>query len=71
MSASILNPVTLGMTGLEVSRVAFGTWQLGGEWGRFDEDEGIPAIRRARELGVNQLRPGGSRQSRTAMQTTT
>src|SRR3981081_3018501 len=53
MSASILNPVTLGMTGLEVSPVAFGTWQLGGEWGRFDEDEGIVAIRRARELGVN------------------
>jgi|GEM_PF-5072140 len=41
------------MTGLEVSPVAFGTWQLGGEWGRFDEDEGIAAIRRARELGVN------------------
>ena len=53
MSASILNPVTLGMTGLEVSPIAFGTWQLGGEWGRFDEDEGIAAIRRARELGVN------------------
>jgi aryl-alcohol dehydrogenase-like predicted oxidoreductase len=53
MSASILNPVTLGMTGLEVSPVAFGTWQLGGEWGQFDEDEGIVAIRRARELGVN------------------
>jgi aryl-alcohol dehydrogenase-like predicted oxidoreductase len=53
MSTSILNPVTLGMTGLEVSRVAFGTWQLGGEWGQFDEDEGIAAIRRARELGVN------------------
>jgi len=41
------------MTGLEVSPVAFGTWQLGGEWGRFDEDEVIAAIRRARELGVN------------------
>jgi aryl-alcohol dehydrogenase-like predicted oxidoreductase len=53
MSSSILNPVTLGITGLEVSRVAFGTWELGGEWGRFDEDEGIAAIRRARELGIN------------------
>ena len=40
MTPSILNPVTLGMTGLEVSPVAFGTWQLGGEWGQFDEDEG-------------------------------
>jgi aryl-alcohol dehydrogenase-like predicted oxidoreductase len=53
MSTSILNPVTLGMTGLQVSPVAFGTWQLGGEWGQFDEDEGIAAIRRARELGIN------------------
>jgi len=53
MTTSILNPVTLGMTGLEVSAVAFGTWQLGGEWGQFDEDEGIAAIRRARSLGVN------------------
>jgi aryl-alcohol dehydrogenase-like predicted oxidoreductase len=41
------------MTGLKVSSVAFGTWQLGGEWGQFDEDEGIAAICRARELGVN------------------
>jgi aryl-alcohol dehydrogenase-like predicted oxidoreductase len=41
------------MTGLTVSPVAFGTWQLGGEWGQFDEDEGIAAIRRARELGIN------------------
>jgi aryl-alcohol dehydrogenase-like predicted oxidoreductase len=53
MTSSIVNPVTLGITGLTVSPVAFGTWQLGGEWGQFDEDEGIAAIRRARELGVN------------------
>ncbi len=53
MSTTILNPVTLGMTGLKVSPVAFGTWQLGGDWGQFDEDAGIAAIRRARELGIN------------------
>jgi aryl-alcohol dehydrogenase-like predicted oxidoreductase len=41
------------MTGMQVFRIAFGTWQLGGEWGQFDEDEGIAAIRQARELGVN------------------
>jgi aryl-alcohol dehydrogenase-like predicted oxidoreductase len=41
------------MTDLEVSPIAFGTWQLGGEWGQFDEDEAIAAIRQARELGVN------------------
>jgi aryl-alcohol dehydrogenase-like predicted oxidoreductase len=41
------------MTGMQVFPIAFGTWQLGGEWGQFDEDEGIAAIRQARELGVN------------------
>jgi aryl-alcohol dehydrogenase-like predicted oxidoreductase len=44
---------TLGRSGLHVSRIAFGTWQLGGDWGHFDEDAAITAIRRARELGVN------------------
>jgi len=48
-----MNPITLGMTGLEVTPVAFGTWQLGGEWGAFDEDEAVAAIRHARELGIN------------------
>ena len=41
------------MTGLEVSPIAFGTWQLGGEWGEFDEQQAVAAIRQARELGVN------------------
>ena len=41
------------MTDLQVSPIAFGTWQLGGEWGQFDEDEAIAAVRQARELGVN------------------
>jgi aryl-alcohol dehydrogenase-like predicted oxidoreductase len=40
------------MTDLEVSRIAFGTWQLGGEWGSFDERDAIAAIRRARTLGI-------------------
>ena len=48
-----MNTVTLGMTGLEVSPIAFGTWQLGGEWGEFDEQQAVTAIRQARELGVN------------------
>jgi aryl-alcohol dehydrogenase-like predicted oxidoreductase len=48
-----MNDVRLGRSGLEVSPIAFGTWQLGGEWGTFDEREAIAAIRRARELGIN------------------
>jgi aryl-alcohol dehydrogenase-like predicted oxidoreductase len=53
MATKTLNPVRLGMTDLQVSPIAFGTWQLGGEWGQFDEDDAIAAIRHARELGVN------------------
>ncbi|WP_328618452.1 aldo/keto reductase [Amycolatopsis sp. NBC_00355] len=43
----------LGRSGLEVSKIAFGTWQLGGDWGAFDEDTAIAAIHHARALGVN------------------
>jgi aryl-alcohol dehydrogenase-like predicted oxidoreductase len=53
MATGTVNPVRLGMTDLEVSPIAFGTWQLGGEWGEFDEEEGIAAVRHARDLGVN------------------
>src|SRR3954453_18116046 len=45
--------VTLGRTGLRVSRLAFGTWQLGGDWGPVNEREAIAAIRHARDLGIN------------------
>ncbi len=48
-----MKATTLGRSGREVSRIAFGTWQLGGDWGQFDEDAAVAAIRRARELGVN------------------
>jgi aryl-alcohol dehydrogenase-like predicted oxidoreductase len=48
-----MEKVRLGIAGLEVTPLAFGTWQLGGEWGDFDQREAVAAIRRARELGVN------------------
>src|SRR4029077_2211285 len=48
-----MKTTTLGRSDLEVSRIAFGTWQLGGDWGQFDENAAVDAIRRARELGVN------------------
>lgn len=48
-----MRTTTLGTTGLQVSRIAYGTWQLGGDWGPFDEDAATAAVRRARELGVN------------------
>jgi aryl-alcohol dehydrogenase-like predicted oxidoreductase len=48
-----MKTTTLGKTGLHVSRLAFGTWAFGGDWGPFDEDAAIATIRRARELGFN------------------
>ncbi len=42
----------LGKSGLEVSRIAFGTWQLGGDWGATDTVAAMEAIRRAADKGV-------------------
>lgn len=45
---------TLGRTGLRVSVVGVGTWQLGGEWGRSFEQSDVDAILdRAAEAGIN------------------
>src|SRR5438132_14232247 len=43
----------LGRTDLHVSRVAFGTWSFGGEWGPVQVDDGKAAIRKALDLGIN------------------
>jgi aryl-alcohol dehydrogenase-like predicted oxidoreductase len=48
-----MDTVTLGASGLKVSPIAFGTWQLSAAWGGFDEREASAAIRYAREQGVN------------------
>ncbi|RIK43829.1 MAG: hypothetical protein DCC55_04595 [Chloroflexi bacterium] len=42
-----------GRTGLQVSAVGFGCWELGGQYGHYDEQEVIDAVRRALDLGVN------------------
>jgi aryl-alcohol dehydrogenase-like predicted oxidoreductase len=44
--------ITLGKTNLKVSRIAFGTWQLGGDWGATDTDAATRAIREAADNGV-------------------
>jgi aryl-alcohol dehydrogenase-like predicted oxidoreductase len=43
----------LGQTDLRVSRIAFGTWAFGGEWGTVEEAESIAAVRKALDLGIN------------------
>jgi len=48
-----MQTATLGATGLEVTPLAYGTWQFGGDWGRVDERAAIEAIGHARSLGIN------------------
>jgi aryl-alcohol dehydrogenase-like predicted oxidoreductase len=48
-----MDRITLGRSDLKVSPICFGTWELGGEWGTFDEATAVAAIRDARELGIN------------------
>ena len=47
-----MRQVRLGRSGLVVSQLAFGTWQLGGDWGPTDTAEAVCAIRRAVDGGV-------------------
>ena len=46
MTTGTATRVRLGMTDLEVSPIAFGTWSFGGEWGLSDEGEGRGCARR-------------------------
>ena len=48
-----MDRIRLGRSNLQVSRIAFGTWQLGGDWGATDEDAAIAAIRHAADSGIN------------------
>ena len=42
----------LGERGPQVSRIAFGNWSAGGDWGRVDRDAAIGATRAALGLGI-------------------
>lgn len=44
---------TLGRTGLQVSEVGFGGAGIGHAWGQTTDEEGIRAVRRAVDLGIN------------------
>ena len=43
----------LGERGPRVSRIAFGNWSAGGDWGRVDRDAAIATTREALDLGIN------------------
>jgi aryl-alcohol dehydrogenase-like predicted oxidoreductase len=58
MERTQLATTQLGATGLEITRLGFGAWAIGGGgwefgWGPQEDDESIAAIHRALELGVN------------------
>jgi aryl-alcohol dehydrogenase-like predicted oxidoreductase len=58
MQETTLATTELGSTGMEITRVGFGAWAIGGGgwefgWGPQDDEESIAAIHRALELGIN------------------
>lgn len=57
-STAPLRTAPLGATGMQITRVGFGAWAIGGggwdwAWGGQDDEDSIAAIHRALELGVN------------------
>ena len=58
MGTERLRKAPLGKTGLEITRVGFGAWALGGAdydwgWGAQDDEDSIAASHHALELGIN------------------
>ena len=58
MEGAQLEKTELGSTGMEITRVGFGAWAIGGggfewSWGSQEDEDSIAAIHRALELGVN------------------
>jgi aryl-alcohol dehydrogenase-like predicted oxidoreductase len=58
MHQTALERTQLGPTGLEITRVGFGAWAIGGGgwefgWGPQDDEQSIAAIHRALDLGIN------------------
>src|SRR5271163_5071488 len=58
MHQTSLTTTQLGQTDLQITRMGFGAWAIGGGdwefgWGAQDDEQSIAAIHRALELGVN------------------
>ncbi len=43
----------LGKTGIKVSEIGFGSWAIGGTWGKVDDQNSVKALRAAVDEGVN------------------
>lgn len=48
-----LNYKQLGNTDLKISELSFGTWAIGGSWGKVNDTEALKGLQRAMDLGVN------------------
>jgi len=58
MQETQLATIELGSTGMQITRIGFGAWAIGGGdwefgWGPQDDEESIAALDRALELGIN------------------
>src|SRR4249919_3437886 len=58
MQGAQVRKTELGSTGMEITRVGFGAWAVGGggfewSWGAQEDKDSIAAIHHALELGVN------------------
>jgi aryl-alcohol dehydrogenase-like predicted oxidoreductase len=58
MQQTLLRTTELGNTGMQITRVGFGAWAIGGGkwqfgWGAQDDEASVDTIHRALELGVN------------------
>src|SRR6202050_4329753 len=42
-----------GQTGIQISAVGFGCWEIGGGYGRIEETEFIKAVNRGVDIGIN------------------
>lgn len=44
---------SFGKTGMKISELSFGTWAIGGSWGKTDDKEALNGLARAMDKGVN------------------
>jgi len=53
---NIMEDTQFGQTDLRVSKISYGTWQFGGDWGRVERSQwetGKATVQKALELGIN------------------
>jgi aryl-alcohol dehydrogenase-like predicted oxidoreductase len=48
-----MNYRRLGSTDLKISELSFGTWAIGGAWGKTNDEEALKGLHKAMEAGVN------------------